>query len=179
MDYQFFVKRIAAIPLPLVTELLTWAVNQQPTVHQGFRYQDVKCLKNIPETWLTAVADCLPVFTPQAITGSEIVILEPGESVGEHSDLSGKRPNHMWNAMHHHKVHVPLQSNPACLSLHRRTKLVGHTASVMDVGYAYLYNDYVWHSGHNHGTDTRYHLSVSFIDPKLEWLVRCNQLTEF
>lgn len=115
---------------------------------------------------MAVVRQVSPLMLGLRLRQAEILVLSPGSEIKEHSDLaaSGAVP---WQAAHTHKVMVPVQMNEGCESRHRRSQSVAWTVTNMEVGYAYLYNDYVWHSGHNLGTETRYLLALSYDDPEL------------
>lgn len=177
MDYDFFVRRVAVLDPEAVTNALTWALATTPQSHDGFRNQQVRQIKPVPGYVMNPILQGLQHLLPaSAVTGAEIVVLAPGESVGEHSDLQGVKPNHMWNAAFHHKIQVPLQTDALCTAWHRRTKLARREPSVLECGYAWAYNDYVWHGGINKGQVTRYQLSISYLDPELEWVPRLKEV---
>lgn len=170
MDYPIFVKDIGAVDVTVVDQLLNSAMAQTFIQHPGFN-QPVKMIAdNLDKQALHAVIEQLAEWFPtKTYHRYEVVCLDPGQAVKEHSDICGAHNNRLWMAAHYHKIHLPLSTNPGCYSEHRRSIHDPISKSYMQKGHLYLYNDYVWHTGVNNGDTSRLHLCLAYYDPKWQY----------
>lgn len=167
MDYPFFTKRLGSITASQLEKLrasvLTDASYHQ---HPGFKQPVDRSKVGLDQETLTEVLEQLSVFFPvDSYHTYELIKLEPGGLVAEHSDICGTYNNRLWMAAHYHKIHIPLWTNDLCYSTHRRSKHDELSYSTMAAGEVVAYNDYVWHSGKNGGDQTRVHICLAYFDP--------------
>jgi hypothetical protein len=169
MDYPFYTKRLGRIPDALLENLRASASSSPYHQHPGFRQPVQRQKDSFREEDVAAVKQWLEPWIPQHMYETyELIKLEPGQSVIEHSDICGDYKNRFWMAAHYHKIHIPLWTNPGCYSTHRRSKLIPPVHSTMQAGEVVAYNDYVWHVGVNNGDTTRVHICFAYFDPKWE-----------
>jgi hypothetical protein len=170
LDYPFYTKKLGQIPDNLLARLRSSVIDKPYHQHPGFRQpvermkdsfntEDVKSVQQWLEPWIPA----------SAYETYELIKLEPGQSVIEHSDICGDYNNRFWMAAHYHKIHIPLWTNDKCWSTHRRSKLINPEISTIEVGEVMVYNDYVWHTGVNNGNTTRVHICFAYFDPMWQY----------
>ena len=119
MDYPFYTKSLGRIPDQLLESLRASVVNKQYHQHPGFR-QPVQRLKNeLLAQDVAAVRAWLDPWIPASMYETyELIRLEPGQSVVEHSDICGDYNNRFWMAAHYHKIHIPLWTNDGLSLIH-------------------------------------------------------------
>jgi hypothetical protein len=169
MDYPFFTRHLCRISDERLQALKTELAGLAYHRHPGFN-QPVDRLKSgiSPSSIRDILQTLAPWFPENAYHTYEVLRLNPGGSVSEHSDICGAHNNRLWMAAHYHKVHIPVWTNESCRSGHRRTRGDAPDYTAMDEGAAVLYNDYVWHTGENQGATDRVHICLAYFDPK--WL---------
>lgn len=169
MDYPFYTYKLGRIPAALLERLQASAAAQPYHQHPGFRQPVQRQKDSFAEEDVLAVREWLSPWIPSSMYETyELIKLEPGQAVVEHSDICGDYQNRFWMAAHYHKIHIPLWTNPHCWSTHRRSKYIAQERSTMEPGDVVVYNDYVWHTGVNEGDCTRVHICFAYFDPKWE-----------
>lgn len=175
MDYRFYTQLLGKVPTVLFQNLVAEAQTldygsnisfKNRDKFDSFRKDDGQYDGSAFEQCVFQVIDWLErdvgVFAAKDLAAYEVNRIFPGGKLVEHTDLYGPLRSG-YKVCLSHKVHIPLQSNGA-FHLHRRAKLTEPVKSVLEEGYAYCYNNYVWHSAHNHGTDTRLEMTLLFWD---------------
>lgn len=177
MDYPFYIEPIAQIPSDIIARLAAKARTLDYGVHPHFyRTQPVKAYigsKDYSCELGVMVKQLLVPLIPMnkaTITMWEVNLLPAGMSIAEHSDIASQNGAQGHLVAKSHKIHIPLITNEQCLFLHRRTKATDNAVRTMPTGQAYAYNNYVWHTVHNQGTEDRYQMTIRYWDP--EWTDR-------
>lgn len=182
MDYPFYIKPVAAVPLESIQLLAAKAVEQDYGVHPHFyKSQPVKAYIGskdysceLGQMVKQLLVPLIPL-NPLTITMWEVNLLPAGKSITEHSDIASQNGAQGHLVVKSHKIHIPLVTNKDCVFYHRRTLSTKSAEQTMPVGHAYAYNNYVWHSVHNRGVEDRYQMTIRYWDA--EWKDRAALMT--
>lgn len=173
MDYPFYIRRIGSVSNELLANLQQAYTNHKEfALAPGFTPQfglQQPVDFDLGATGTKLLEELSQWFEPTTCVQTKYNVMPPGKGLGEHSDLDGYGNNEytMYSCFAHHRVHIPLITNPQVEFWHRRTrKLPSERQPTLEVGGVYLYNDYVLHSVVNKGDATRVHVVLKFADPK-------------
>jgi len=173
MDYPFYIRQIGSIRPELLQQLQqAYLSHTKFALAPGFTPQfglQQPVDFDLGPLQAEVLADLSRWFAPATCVQLKYNVMPPGKGLGEHSDLDGYGDNDytMYSCFAHHRVHIPLITNPGVEFWHRRTRaLASERQATPQVGGVYLYNDYVLHSVQNKGSENRVHLVLKFADPK-------------
>lgn len=182
MDYPFYIKPISQIPDSIIEILAAKALTMDYGVHPHFYStqpvkayigsRDYSC--ELGQLVKRLLVPLIPMNV-STITMWEVNLLPAGKSIAEHSDIASQNGAQGHLVVKSHKIHIPLITNELCRFLHRRTRVSDKSSCTMPTGYAYAYNNYVWHEVNNGGAEDRYQMTVRYWDP--EWADRAALMT--
>lgn len=178
MDYPFFIKEIAELPPELISRLAEMVPDLEYTQHPHFSTNQhlasyIGPLDYSCDLGRIIIDSVIPriALDSRTIDMREVNKIPAGGKIFEHSDIDSQDGAQGAGVVVTHKIHVPIITSPDCYYGHRRTLATPRVYRKMLTGWAYAYNNYVWHSVHNNSeTVDRYQLTVRFKDP--DWVLR-------
>lgn len=175
MDYPFFTGQLGKIPLEYIEELKQVLSGQTYVHHEAFGYHQKveRGTAEIPRSLIDKMIDSFGIglMKKEDYIGYKIDMLRARGKILIHSDMNGTNYSNIYGVGHKHNVHIPVITNPGVRVFHQRS-LASPPSAIksrhLEVGTAYLFNDYVHHWVDNDGDEDRIHVLFYFQDPKWE-----------